>query len=234
MGRGFKKFDNDAAKKIELEVAARAYVEGGCTYSGLKEVLLQTQFRLAKPHELVRNGYFQAMVRQVLTEKFEHLELSPQRVLQETAAIAYVKISDVFDERGDLIEPYMLPAHIAAAISSLEIEARTDINPTGKRRAKHTIDVEAIANGDTEDDQVDISRTITKKYKFHDKNTALALLARHYKIVGGQDEGINALASALADRLKAARTRLPNNASQAIEEATIIEHPQQESDHEIW
>lgn len=221
--------------QILYDSLARAYVEHGFNMRLATEAIGIEHHR---GNSLSRRGKFQAAVREILTSKLEHLELSPQRVLQETAAIAYVKISDVFDEHGDLIEPYMLPAHIASAISSLEIEARTDINPTGRRRAKRTIDVEAIANGDTEDDAVDISRTITKKYKFHDKNTALALLARHYKIVGGQDEGINALASALADRLKAARTRLPSTDSQPIEEATIIEHvPElisQESDHEIW
>lgn len=187
----------------------------------------------SRGNSLVRRARFQAAVRQVLTEKSEHLELSPQRVLQETASIAYVKVSDVFDEHGDLIEPYMLPAHIAAAVSSLEIEARTEI--TAKQRVKrNTFDAETLA--DETSDQPDIARTITKKYKFHDKNTALALLARHYKIVGGQDEGINALASALADRLRAARTRLPDNTSQPIEEATIIDAAptSTESDHEIW
>lgn len=219
----------------EFEALARAYVE--CNYK-LRPASEIVGVSYQRCQDLSRRARFQAYVRQILTEKFQHLELSADRVLQETASIAFAKVSDIFDENGDLIEPYMLPAHVAATISSLEIETRVDINPTNKRRAKHTVDTEAIANGDIEDDAVELNRVMTKKYKFHDKNTALGVLARHYKIVGGQDEGVNALAAALADRLKAARTRIsqqPSAYTEPVEEATIIEavNPT-ESDHEIW
>ncbi len=36
----------------------------------------------------------------------------------------------------------------------------------------------------------------------------MTLLAKHYKIVGDEGDGVNALASALADRLKMARNRV--------------------------
>jgi hypothetical protein len=207
-------FTKDPARKLQTEVLARAYVEGGCTYPALKRALEEANIKFRNINDIMRNGYFQYFVRQVLTEKFEQLELSPQRVLQETASIAYVKVSDVYDENGDLIEPYMLPPHVAAAISGLEIEKRVEVKKMSK------------TNPNYEEDQV-VESIVTKKYKFHDKNAALDRLARHYKIVGSNDEGINALASALADRLKAARSRIPlaNTDNQAVEEANIIDAP---------
>jgi len=44
-------------------------------------------------------------------------------------------------------------------------------------------------------------------YQFWDKVAPVTLLAKHYKIVGDEGDGVNALASALADRLKLARAR---------------------------
>lgn len=48
------------------------------------------------------------------------------------------------------------------------------------------------------------------RFQFHDKNPALNTLAKHFKIVGDEGDGVNALASALADRLKTARKREAN------------------------
>lgn len=45
------------------------------------------------------------------------------------------------------------------------------------------------------------------RFQFHDKNPALNTLAKHFKIVGDEGDGVNALASALAERLKTARKR---------------------------
>ncbi len=44
-------------------------------------------------------------------------------------------------------------------------------------------------------------------YQFWDKAAPITLLAKHHKIVGDEGDGVNALASALADRLKTARQR---------------------------
>ena len=49
---------------------------------------------------------------------------------------------------------------------------------------------------------------VTKKIKRADKMAALALLARHFKIVGAEDDGVNQLATALADRLNRAKRRM--------------------------
>lgn len=227
-----KIYERDVATKIKYEAIARAYVAGGCSNRGLREVCDEVGYQLRAPHDLIRNGYFQSLVRQILTEQFEQLELSPRRVLEETAAIAFGKISDVYDEHGDLIEPYLLPAHVAAMISSLEIETRTVVDK--RRTASTKTNEEHLAEGVDTDEE--LTRITTKKYKFHDKNAALNTLARHFKIVGGVDEGVNALAAALAERLKSARTRLPNNHVEPIEEANIIlkAKPRPESNHEIW
>jgi hypothetical protein len=45
------------------------------------------------------------------------------------------------------------------------------------------------------------------RYQFWDKATPVTLLAKHFKIVGDEGDGVSALASALADRLNTAKRR---------------------------
>ena len=48
----------------------------------------------------------------------------------------------------------------------------------------------------------------TAKIKRYDKNPALSILARHFKIVDNEGDGLNALANVLAERLQDARRRV--------------------------
>ncbi len=77
----------------------------------------------------------------------------------------------------------MLDDDTAGCISAIEVETRM-VGPVGNQQA-----------------------VTTRKIKRYDKNVALTTLAKHYKIVGDEGDGVSALASALADRLKTARKR---------------------------
>jgi hypothetical protein len=159
-------------------------------------------------------------IAELLEERHAELDISGRRVMQELAAISFAKVSDLYDENGDLIQPYNLPEHVAAAVSGMDVEVRFD--GRGENAQPYTI----------------------RKYRFVDKNVALGTLAKHFKIVGTDDDGVNALASILADKLKAARNR--RYQGQNVEDATIIEPKpaalpqpvvidQQESDDErLW
>ena len=77
-----------------------------------------------------------------------------------------------------------------------------------------------------EKDGESVTRVAVAKVRRYDKTPALAILARHFKIIGDDDaSGVNALANALADRLKLARerTRALPGANQEISDARIIQ-----------
>ena len=64
------------------------------------------------------------------------------------------------------------------------------------------------------------------RYQFWDKNPPTTLLAKHFKLVGDEGDGVSALASALADRLKLARKRVP-------EPARVVDSSATEDDEDL-
>ena len=200
---------------------------------------------LAVARNLLTDVEATARIRYLNAMQFQHIGVSAERVKKELADIAFQSANDLFDDDGNLIPVNLLPDHVASTIIQVEVEVRDKIvkddegNPT----------VESVT---------------LKKIKRADKMAGLTLLARHFKIVGAEDDGVNALASALADRLNAAKRRVagedlpmadevrpprPVIDSSAPEDARIIgdtEHtlveppgdefasPELESDDEIW
>ena len=125
-------------------------------------------------------------------------DLTPEMVMRELKRIAMQDIRPIFDADGNLKPIHMLDDDTAATIASVDVEVKWQ----GKG-----------------DDAVPIT---TKKVRRVDKMAALGILARHFKIVGDDNEGVNALASALAERLKSARNR---TFARDAEDARIIEPP---------
>jgi phage terminase small subunit len=129
-------------------------------------------------------------------------DITAQRVMLELSRIALSDHRALYGEDGALLHPRDMDDDAAAAVSSITHEQRTEPGPreldpaTGKLRpSRRTIEVVKV-----------------RKY---DKVAALSLLARHFKLVGEDNDGINALANTLADRLKAARHRVVHAASEA-------------------
>ncbi len=186
-----------------------------------------------------------ARIRYLNAQQFQSVGITAEKVKKELADIAFQSANDLFDDDGNLIPINALPDHVASTIVQVEVEIRDKIvkddegNPT----------VESVT---------------VKKIKRADKMAGLTLLARYFKIVGAEDDGVNALATALADRLNAAKRRLdgsdlpmadevhpprPVIDSSMPEDARIIGEaqpilaeppgdefasPDQESDDEIW
>ncbi len=209
-----------AGKEVNarIQIAAALYVDAGCKPSCYRMIAATLGMKYDAVAQMMRRPRLQSCVRQMLTAKFNQLELSSQRVMEELATISFANVKDIFDDQGDVYATHMLPDHVAAAIQAIEVEKRVDL--TGPRGPK----TEDDPNGGGE-------QTVTTKYKFHNKIEALKVLAQHFKIVGGADEGVNALASALADRLRDARKRAPN--PQPIQDATIIETDDTPSPEEV-
>lgn len=109
-------------------------------------------------------------------------DITPDRTILEMGRLAYSDVRDILDEDGQLLPASEWSDDAAAAISGVEVEMLT------RGRGPNALPFEV------------------RKIKRFDKNAALSLLARQQRLVGGEGEGVNELASALADRLNAAPT----------------------------
>ena len=130
-------------------------------------------------------------------------DVTAQRVMLELARVAFSDIRKIVDPvTGNLVPIQDLDIDTAAGISGIDVETRY------------------------EKDGESVTRVAVAKVRRYDKTPALAILARHFKIIGDDDaSGVNALANALADRLKLARerTRALPGANQEISDARIIQ-----------
>jgi phage terminase small subunit len=140
-------------------------------------------------------------IQALVSERLEVAGVTADRTKHELARIAYFDIRRLFDESGNLKPIHMLDDDTAAGVAQITVEVKRD----PRRR------------GSAEDDEP-IETTVVK-IKAAPKMEALNLLSKHFKIVGEADEGVNALANALADRLNTAKRRVH---AEPIEDAVEV------------
>jgi len=202
----------------QLEAFAQHYA----IYKHSRKAREHAGFDLAttSPHAILNLKVVKNRIQELWNEAAEEVGVTPQRVLQEISRVAFASIRDIYDDQGNPIPMHELDDDTAATIVGVDIETKWER------------DSPASDN---------VSPVVTKKIRRADKMAALSILAKHVKIIGDDSDGVNALASALADRLKAARKRVFAQDAQEAEDARIIERPsqlgapitQQESDDEI-
>lgn len=152
-------------------------------------------FVKSKAWALRQRADIQERVQELIEQRFSKASITAERTMKELARIAFADIRDLYDDNGDLLPVHLLPDDVAATVARIEVEIES------------RDDGDAIADGAEPGSRASRTLIITKKIRQADKMAALALLARHFKIVGEEGDGMNALANALADRLKAARRR---------------------------
>jgi len=121
------------------------------------------------------------------------------------AGIQLYSRAEVLARIKELSEKTLKPIRVDANRVMVEIARMSTVeyagfyHPDGTQKLPHelTADQSACVRGTDRNGM----------YQFWDKTVPITLLAKHYKIVGDEGDGINALASALADRLKLARAR---------------------------
>jgi hypothetical protein len=136
-------------------------------------------------------------------------DINAQRVMLELGRVAFADVRELFTEDGQLRPVHELGDDAAATVSGIEIEERRIVN---KRVRVPVLD---LVTGEQEIDadgkpvfEPEVTQVRVAKIKRTDKNPALATLAKHFKLIGDEGDGVSALASALADRLKSARKRV--------------------------
>src|SRR6266487_3827751 len=110
---------------------------------------------------LVARPHIQAAIRRTIEARRAKLEATAERTIQETAWIAHADVGQLFDAKGNLRRIHELPAHVRAAIASVEVVKRNMTAGDGK--------VELVY-----------------KVKCWSKVAALELLAKHFGLIDGE------------------------------------------------
>ena len=108
------------------------------------------------------------------------------------------------------LKPVMTSQRLLTEIGRMaSVEYSGFFHPDGTQKGPHelTADQSACVRGTDRNG----------RYQFWDKNPPAAILAKHFKIIGDEGEGVSALASALADRLNSARKRTGEPARPVID-----------------
>lgn len=156
--------------------------------------------------ELLQRSDVAARVQELNEAMITKADITAERVMLELGRVAFADLRSIYDDKGNLLLPSEMDDDAAATIAGLEHKVESV-----RRKKVPKLDADGeqmvdIVTGDLifEDETVTTSIVKVKRY---DKNPALGTLAKHFKIVGDEGDGLNAIASALADRLKSARKR---------------------------
>lgn len=173
----------------DLIDAAREEEFAQCIANGMTSREALTQMGLShSPTNYLRLAKSPGMVERVqklVAQRLQAAGVTAERTKREIARVAYADVRRIFDKEGRLLPIHEIDDDTAAAITSITVQQKN----IGTFKEPQYVDV--------------------IKIKFASKMDALGLLAKHFKLVNDEGDGMNALASALADRLNAAKRRAP-------------------------
>jgi phage terminase small subunit len=146
-------------------------------------------WHLAKEPRVVKR------IQELVAMRLSAAGVTAERTKREIARVAYADVRKIFDAEGRLLPVHEIDDDTAAAITSITVQRKN----IGTAKEPEHVDV--------------------IKIRFASKMDALGLLAKHFKLINDDGDGVNAIASMLADRLNAAKTRVP-----AVREVEDVAH----------
>ena len=182
---------------VKIEIAAQAYAERGNRADVANALGLSRSYqRVGGQRDIAALPEVQQRAAELVRTRFLRNEITADRVMTELARVAFSTAKDLFDKDGNLIPIQDMEDDAASTIVGFDVESRPG---RGKDEAPTTV----------------------TKVRRADKMAALGILAKHFKIVAAETDGVNAFASALADRLDAAKRRIP--VPPDVQDARIIQ-----------
>lgn len=148
-----------ANKVVELGDAAKAYRASYNTKA-------TDQVIYSEASKLMRHPLISVRITELRKRTANKLEITRERVLLEYARIAFGDIRNLFDDKGNLINPKDMNDDIAAAVISVEVSHEKTLTAKG-------------ADDDTGEATNITEVTVTRKVKLADKTKALDALGRH-------------------------------------------------------
>jgi phage terminase small subunit len=144
---------------------------------------------------LLQRPEVQNRIDQLADQAFTKANITAFRVIKELARIAFADPRGLYDEFGNFIPVHELDDDTAAVVAGIKVSIEG--GKRGRLKRGHE------ESGNEEDTPI----IVTKDVKIVGKTEALVVLAKHFKLIGDEVDGANALANALADRLNAAKRR---------------------------
>jgi phage terminase small subunit len=139
-----------------------------------------------------------ARVKELQRPLLRRYQITADRTMMGLARVAYVDPRRMIDpETGGLLPIDQMDEDVAGAIKGFKV--RTEYENDG-----YEID---LATGLPDKNRPKRIRVVTTEIKLNDRVPALTVLAKHFKLVNDEGDGLNALANVLSDRLQAARRR---------------------------
>ena len=210
-----------------------AFAQHYCVDGHARNAAVKAGLAPIRGAQLLRKPEVVKRIQEINAEQFAHVGVTAETIKAELARVGFASVRDLYDADGNLLPPHELPDDVAATIAGIDVEVRTEASGTygAPHKTYQVVKVRRV-----------------------DKMAALGLLARHFKIVGAEDDGVNALANALADRLNAAKRRINGHDTPMVEEVNpadyrplvtdsepetidaLPNHSQQEKTHEdrLW
>jgi hypothetical protein len=139
-----------------------------------------------------------ARIKELQRPLIRRWQITADRTMMGLARVAYVDPRRMIDpETGALLPIDEMDEDVAGAIKGFKV--REEIERDG-----FEID---LATGEPDPKRPRYIRVRTTEVKLNDRVPALTVLAKHFKLVNDEGDGLNALANVLSDRLQAARRR---------------------------
>jgi len=159
----------------------------------------QANYHPSNGPRLLRMPHIAARIEELTSNLLKASDINAKRVMLELGRVAFSDVRKLYRPDGSMTPIHELDDDTAAAIAGLEFEERLE---------KETREEVDLVTGEVTQVK-DWKPVRTVKVKRFGKDAALTTLAKHFKIIGDEADGVNALANALAGRLQGARSRVP-------------------------
>lgn len=173
---------DQASLAAKIETFAQHIANGHTAATALKAMGFSQ--RSATSWQLAQDPRTVKRVHELVAQRLAAAGVTAERTKQEISRVAYADVRKLFDEEGRLKPIADIDDDTAAAITSITVQRKN----IGTMKEPEFVDV--------------------MKIKFASKMDALGLLAKHFKLVNDEGDGVNALANALANRLNDAKRRV--------------------------
>lgn len=154
--------------------------------------------RPGQANSLMINPDVRAHIIRLSEGQLRAADITAGRVMLQMARLAFADRGGLQDEKGNLRALADIPEDLRACVVGVKAERMTTRIGVG-------LDGEPVSE-----------TTQVIDYKLEKPSTTLAMLAKHFKLIDSETDGVNALASALADRLASARQRRRNQDAEDV------------------
>lgn len=192
--------DPDGLTQVEIDALNEYMINGGRQSDALRAVHPKAknwsiETVNAEASQLFNKPRIRIRLAQLRAEQAKRTAVTSDRILQETARLAFSDARKLFNERGELLHPSEWPDDVAASVAQMDMQ----LDRVSQDTDTEEFDGDGKQISRTRVTTVLKSETYTKKIKFWDKNSALEKLFKHMGLFEADNRQRNPLVSDLAN-----------------------------------